>query len=196
MNDTIPKYHFPRSASGRFVLRINPGLHAALRNSARAAGLSLNEFCARKLAFPGAMLSGPALDAVARATQVVGDALLAVVAFGSWARREMSESSDVDLLVVLEREWKIDRSLYRSWDESPLLWNGHPVEPHFVYLPEPGQRLSGLWAEVAVEGLVLFDRDLVVSRRLADFRGEIAAGRVRRGHAHGQSYWVEVAEDA
>jgi hypothetical protein len=196
MNDTISGNQVQLSASGRFVLRIDPGLHAALREAARAAGLSLNEYCARKLAAPTSTLRGPALDAVARAAAVAGKALQAVVAFGSWTRREMSEGSDVDLLVVLERDRKIDRELYRSWDRSPLHWNGHLVEPHFVHLPEPGHRLSGLWAEVAVEGLVLFDRDLRVSKRLADFRGEIAAGRVRRGRAHGQSYWVEVAENA
>jgi len=37
---------------GRFLLRISPGLHAALREAATAQGLSLNDYCARKLAAP------------------------------------------------------------------------------------------------------------------------------------------------
>jgi predicted nucleotidyltransferase len=133
------------------------------------------------------------MEAVTRAAQVVGDGLLGVVAFGSWARREMAEWSDVDLLIVLERDRKIDRGLYRSWDEAPVYWDGHLLEPHFVHLPESGSRLSGLWAEVAVDGVVLFERDMQVSRRLAEFRREVASGRVHRRRSHGQSYWVGVA---
>ena len=55
-------------ASGRFVLRIEPGLHEALRNAARASGLSLNDYCARRLAAPtnGSEVGGAA-HAVRRA---------------------------------------------------------------------------------------------------------------------------------
>ena len=128
-----------------------------------------------------------------RAAEVAGDALLAVVAFGSWARQEMGENSDVDLLVIVEDGLRIDRKLYRKWDESPLAWNGHSLEPHFVHLPDSGNRMSGLWAEVAVDGLVLFERGLRVSTRLVEFRREIASGRIFRRRSHGQSYWVGVA---
>jgi len=193
MNDTIQKNQGTHSPSGRFVLRIDPGLHATLRKAARAAGTSLNEYCARKLSFPASMPTGPAIEAVTRATAVVGDALLGVVAFGSWARREMGKKSDVDLLVIVESGQEIDRELYRSWDKAPLYWDGHLLEPHFVHLPESGSRLSGLWAEVAVDGVVLFDRGMKVSKQLVEFRREIASGRIHRRRSHGQSYWVGVA---
>jgi hypothetical protein len=181
------------SASGRFVLRIDPGLHAALRKAALAAGTSLNDYCARKLAYASVVPEGPAVEAVTRAARVVGDGLLGVVAYGSWARREMLEWSDVDLLIVLERDRKIERALYRSWDDAPLHWNGCLVEPHFVHLPESGSPLTGLWAEVAVDGVVLFERDMRLSRRLAEFRRELASGRLHRRRSHGQSYWVGIA---
>jgi hypothetical protein len=124
---------------------------------------------------------------------VAGDSLLGVVAFGSWARGEAGARSDVDLLVVVERRVEIGRRLYQRWDEAPVSWNGRRVEPHFVHLPERGAHLSGLWAEVATDGVVLFDRGLVVSRLLVAYRHEIMAGRLVRRTVHGQTYWVEAA---
>jgi len=188
MNDSRPE-----QPSGRFVLRLDPGLHAALRQAARAYGSSLNEYCARRLALPVAGLVGPAGVGVARAAALAGESLLGVVAFGSWARGEAGVRSDVDLLVVVERRVEIGRRLYQQWDEAPVSWNGHRVEPHFVHLPEHGARLSGLWAEVATDGLVLFDRGLVVSRLLVAYRHEIMTGRLVRRTVHGQTYWVEAA---
>jgi len=41
--------------------------------------------------------------------------------------------------------------------------------------------------------VVLFDRDMNVSKRLVEFRREIASGRIYRRRSHGQSYWVGVA---
>jgi hypothetical protein len=183
-------------ASGRFVLRIDPGLHAALRAGAREVGLSLNEYCARKLALPAGSIAGPGADVVARAAGQVGDALLGVLAFGSWARRELSHGSDVDLLIIVEDGFHIDRGAYRAWDDAPLSWEGHPVEPHFVHLPERESRLSGLWAEVAIDGVVLFERGSIVSKRLAEVRQKIVSGDIVRRLSHGQSYWVEVGRDA
>ncbi len=190
--DTIPRSLDQKPASGRFVLRIDPALHVRLRQEARTGQISLNELCTRKLALPGSTPSGPTGAAVTRAVTVVGDALVGVVAFGSWARREMRDQSDVDVLLVVEDGRDIHRQMYRCWDESPVFWNGHPVEPHFVHLPHRGRRMSGLWAEVAVDGVVLFERELRVSSRLVEFRREIASGRVSRRRIHGQPYWVGV----
>jgi hypothetical protein len=175
------------------VLRIDPGLHSALREAARRLGLSLNDFCARKLAAPASNLGGPAADVIRRAASTFGEALVGVVAFGSWARYEHGAASDVDLLVIIEPSVPITRKLYRTWDAEPLQWDTHPVEPHFVHLPEPDTRVTGLWAEAAVDGIVLFDRDLSVSKRLAEIRRRIVAGELVRRHAHGQPYWVGVA---
>ncbi len=194
MDDTTQSSRDDSLPSGRFVLRIDPKLHAFLRAAAEESGLSLNEYCARKLAAPGSSVSGPAVEAMERAVDVLGGALLGVVAFGSWARDEMVERSDVDLLLVVEERTSLTRDLYRKWDAGARLrWDGHPVEPHFVHPPDPEERVSGLWAEAAVEGVILFERDLRLSRRLAEIRRRIAEGRLVRRDASGQPYWVEVA---
>ena len=156
----------------------------------------MNEYCARKLAPPTSDLPASAVEAVVKAEAVVGDALVGVVAFGSWARGELAQSSDVDLLIIVEDDLEIVRWMYREWDEDPLLWASHRVEPHFVHLPRPDAAMSGLWAEVATDGVVLFERRLAVSSRLVWLRQQIVAGRMSRRQIHGQSYWVEVARDA
>lgn len=182
-------------ASGRFVLRIPAGLHASLREAARAAGVSLNEYCARKLAAPlGALAEfGDASRVVERAADLCGDDLIGVVAHGSWARDELRDGSDVDVLVVVRPSKKIDRDLYRQWDEQPLEWEGRPVDAHFVTLTESDDQPGALWAEAALDGVVLFERGLSVSSRLARVRRDIADGRLVRQFSHGHPYWAEVA---
>jgi hypothetical protein len=193
ISDTIGRQGDGELPSGRFVLRIEPDLHLSLRETAKAEGLSLNELCVRRLALPESRLPPEAGRAVAKAADVLGPALLGVVAFGSWARKELAARSDLDLLLVPDGGIGIDRSLYRRWDEAPLAWEGHAVEPHFAHLPAPEDRITGFWAEVALDGIVLFDRDLAVSRSLARLRRRIASGEITRRLIHGQTYWVEVA---
>lgn len=186
MTDTIG---VDRPGSGRFLLRISPGLHAVLRSAAAGAGVSLNEHCARKLAAPGTP-EGPVFEIVQRATAQFGVGLMGIVAFGSWARGEASDQSDVDLLLVVGPEVAIVRRLYRPWDEAPLVWEGRPVEVHIVHLPELADPPLGLWSEAALEGVVLFERGLELSRRLVGLRRRIAAGDVSRRYANGVPYWV------
>jgi HicB family/Nucleotidyltransferase domain len=180
--------------SGRFVLRLSPELHATLRHEAAATGVSLNELCVDKLARPAGTASElePARTIVPRCAAVLGEDLMGVVAFGSWARGEAVTTSDIDVLVVVAATRDVTRELYRRWDEQPLAWDSHPVEPHFVHAPQ-AQHVGTLWAESAVDGIVLFERGLEVSRQLANVRREIVEGRLVRRVVHGQPYWAEVA---
>lgn len=185
---------FQKDPSGRFLLRIDPGLHGVLRRAAASAGVSLNDFCARVLAGPSgsASLWQGAADAVRHAAVCVGSALVGVVAFGSWARGEERAGSDIDLLVVVDGV-DVTRALYRCWDDTELLWEGRPVEPHFVRLPAADEVVAGLWAEVAIDGIILFVRDRALPARLARVRRDIISGRVVRRLADGHPYWVKAA---
>ena len=165
-----------------------PPLHTALDGAARAAGLSLNEYCVRRLAAGTA--DGDAATLVSRASSIASDSLKAVLLHGSWARGEATAASDVDALIVVDRSLQLDRALYRLWDTEPIVWKGRPVDAHFVHLPEEGA-FSGLWAEAAIDGRVLFDRDGSVSGHLNRVRRAIAEGRLLRRVAHGQPYWTQ-----
>lgn len=176
------------------MLRLRPGLHAVLRAAARTAGMSLNDYCARKLAAPTgnliALRGGSAV--VERAAELFGDRLIAVIAFGSWARGEMTAASDVDILIVVDASAPLTRELYRRWDEQPFTWEGHRVEPHFVHLRGMDEGATGLWAEAAMDGIVLFERGTETSRWLAQVRRDILAGRLVRRVIHGQPYWAGI----
>lgn len=180
-------------ASGRFLLRLPVQLHEDLRKAAHEAGLSLNELCCRRLAAPESVAPAEDAPAVRRAEEMFGELLLAVVAYGSWARGEAQRDSDVDLLVVLDPVVALTRELYRRWDERPLSIEGHPVEPHFVHRHESGRGWTGLWAEAALDGIVLFERGRDISRYLARVRRDVMDGRIVRKTVHGQPYWAEVA---
>jgi predicted nucleotidyltransferase len=195
MASSIKRMRVRSPASGRFVLRLPVELHAALRTAADAENLSLNEYCCRKLAWPGAIANHAdgAAAVVARANELFGHRLLAVVAYGSWARGEAQRDSDVDVLVVLDERSPITRELYREWDAHGLMVDGHAVEPHFVRLRSAEDPLTGLWAEAALDGIMLYERGLEVSRSLACVRRELISGRLTRKTAHGQPYWTEVA---
>jgi hypothetical protein len=184
-----------RRPSGRFLLRVDPGLHALLKAEARELGFSLNDYCARKLALPAdaAALADEGAAVVRRAVDIHGFHLAGVVIFGSWARGEAADGSDVDLLVVLDRTLPLTRSLYAPWDAGPLTWDGRPVEMHLAHLPAQGQPPSSIWAEVALDGIIVFERGRRLSAALASVRREIADGRFVRRVSQGQPYWVKVA---
>lgn len=189
--DTTVESRESRSPSGRFVLRIDPGLHGSLREAARAAATSLNEYCARKLASPGVWLDEEASALVERAASILGEALVGIVAFGSWVRGEHDATSDFDVLLIAADNLAISRQLYRRWDDAPgLSWQGLDVEPHFVHLLPEGEVPSGLWGEVATDGVILFERGFEVSTRLAEVRRGIADGDIVRRFAQGQPYWA------
>lgn len=179
------------SPSGRFLLRIDRSLHAKLRQTAQEAGLSLNELCARRLAAPVTDAVGPGAAIASRLAGQFGEALCAVIAYGSWAREEIASDSDVDVLVVVDHDVRITRELYRKWDEQSLSWWSRKVDVHFAHPPSKAEQAGGMWLDVAVDGVVLFDRDLSLSRTLAGIRSLIISGGISRHHAHGQSYWVE-----
>ncbi|MCY4660175.1 MAG: toxin-antitoxin system HicB family antitoxin [Acidobacteria bacterium] len=180
--------------SGRFLLRLPPPLHAMLEAAARDAGLSLNEYCVRRLATggPGALVEEPAAEVVARAARVAGDALIAVVLHGSLARREATAASDADVLVVVESSLALNRSVYRDWDSRPVTWGGRRVDAHFAH-PPADLAPNGLWAEAALDGIVLFERGRRLSAHLGRVRRAIADGRLVRRVVHGQPYWTAAA---
>ncbi len=173
---------------------MTPELHTALHKAAAASGESLNAYCVRHLKTVEIRSLGDedAMSLVGRARAVAGDALAAVVLHGSWARGEATAASDVDALVVVDSSLALCRALYRAWDAGRITWRGRRIDAHIVHPPRGGE-ISGLWAEVALDAVVLFERDWKLSSHLSRIRRAIAAGQLVRRVVHGQPYWSEAA---
>lgn len=186
--------------SSRFVLRMPPEMHAGLKKLARLQGISLNALLLQKLSLTHAPGQSDGLtssiDILLEALRKkFGERLVGVVLFGSAARGEMREDSDIDFLLVMDRREPIARNLYREWD---VLLKGafagqhlfSRVSPQFVHLPDISDGISSIWLECAIEGVVLLDRKRLISSALREIRGEISRGRYLRKMSHGHPYWV------
>jgi predicted nucleotidyltransferase len=197
-----------KELSGRFVVRIPPELHAELQAEARRHGESLNRVCVRRLS-AAERCSGPGSTTTAyagiiprsllrRIRQRFAEELVGIILFGSTARGDTTEASDVDLLLVLAPGSVLSRELYRRWDALSI--PSEPAEgvisPQFAVLPQEISDAGGLWYEVALEGIVLWERDWVVSSALRRIRAAMADGRLRRSTVHGSPYWVRNFEPA
>jgi predicted nucleotidyltransferase len=196
-----------KSDRATLILRLPVALHRRLKQEARSADLSLNEYCRGLLARRGGRSSGDApvspslslaggrsartvslADLVATLLAAWEGGIEGLVLFGSLARGRQTRESDVDLLVVLNRSTTLDRDVYARCQLPKF--DGREVSPLFAQIPEEGERVGGLWFEVALDGVVLYDRDLRLSRFLVHVRHLVADGRAKRMHTHGHPYWV------
>ena len=113
--------------------------------------------------------------------------LVGIALFGSTARGNDTQASDIDLLIALESGIRIERSLYDRWDRVVRL-SALPAErvvPQFVALPIPPAEAGGIWLEVARGGIVFYDREGRLARFLISLRDLSADGNVTRKTVHG-----------
>jgi predicted nucleotidyltransferase len=179
----------------KVLLRLPADLHPTLTQAAKAAGLSFNEFCVRRLRVAAHPEETSAVRALIleRAQVALGNRLRGVMVLGSWARGEAAQDSDIDVLIVIDAGTPLTRDLYRAWDAVPLTFEGRSIDAHFVHPAAPGAPATGLWCEAAMDGVVWYDPDGGLASRLADVRRLIADGKVVRSVAHGQPYWKGAA---
>jgi len=183
-----------KKLSGRFVLRTSPEIHASAKRRAAQLDISLNELCLRALKAyltqdtamegPDTCLEG---NLVSRAREHMGNVLRGLLLFGSTARGESRDGSDVDLLIVVSRELTLTRQLYAHWDRE---FTEGRLSPHFTHLPSSLEHAGSIWFEVAVDGILLFERERSISRFLGEIRRAIATGHLVRKTAYGHPYWL------
>lgn len=177
--------------SGKFVLRLDPEHHLKLKRQAQAKGLSLNQWINRLLQ------SERQPNQIQLNAEIIHqefrESLLGVILFGSVARGEALDSSDLDLLIVLRDECPIQRNLYQRWDSKILPRLSEKVSPQFSHLPNL-ESISSLWLEVALEGEILFDPTQQLKVTLIEIRRRISEGQYHRKISHGHPYWMRTAE--
>ncbi|MBN1962182.1 MAG: nucleotidyltransferase domain-containing protein [Deltaproteobacteria bacterium] len=195
--------------SGRFVLRLPTSLHAQLRKQALERGISLNSLCVERLAINESQNMVSADNVVSdvvsytdsQATSSLikacincfAEKLEGVVLFGSVARGEATAASDADLLIVLSQGSRIERSLYHLWEKleaAAISIKGHMVSPQFVALPASSSQFGGLWYEVALDGILLWDCKGAVAKALVFLRHQMLNGMISRHETHGHPYWI------
>ncbi len=189
------------SLSGKFVLRIPKNLHMTLKKRVEQEGVSLNALCTDALQSFGdagrpGFLPGNKPSSEKWILEAFGGSLLGLILFGSYARGEQREDSDVDLMIVLSDSTPLDRSLYALWDEKNPSGPGDRLSPHFVHIPERTDDAGSIWLEAAIDGIMLYDNEHAVGRFLSGLRRAIMTGMFRRGQAYGQPYWSNTAHEA
>lgn len=129
----------------------------------------------------------------------LGDALKAVVLFGSVARGEATPSSDVDLLVIVEGlpagrlaryEWvrEADEAVESSLQalrEQGIYGDISPL----LKTPEEAERTVPLYLDLVEDACILYEQDgffTAILERLCDSLERLGARRQRRGRVR---YW-------
>lgn len=173
-------------------LRVNKELSRKLKTQAARLETSINEYCISLLKQSVELkiqnTNNDIKHVVDHALSVFDKSLEAVVLFGSYSRGDNTEESDIDILVVLNKSIKITRDIYNKWS---ALSNkiSEKFSVHFVNLPDHLDSLSGLWCEVSLEGMVLYDTNLRTSKFLLKLREQILIGEYTYSYSHGQRYW-------
>jgi hypothetical protein len=174
--------------SGKFVLRTTPDLHQRLIESAASAGTSLNDICNQLLE---KALGQPASSIISiRELKELQDIYLplglsAILLFGSAARGTRTESSDIDVMMVMSDQTPIKRSLYRLWDHET-------INLHFAQPPVYGEPVSSLWLEVVRDcKIVWLSNDPKIKAALSFVRQSLLLEDYTRKESHGHPYWVK-----
>jgi predicted nucleotidyltransferase len=191
-----------KSPSGKFVVRLPPQVHQQLKSESLKRGLSLNELCQERLSLPHQIQSQRSsplpeivLTEILATTKELKLPIQGIILFGSFARGEQDETSDIDILLILSTEKKIERALYQEWDlafSNHRFFGPHEINVHFVYLPDDLKKCGSIWLECALEGLLVFEApEAKIQKKVLKIRNLIAQGRWRRKFAHGHPYWTE-----
>lgn len=177
-------------------MRVPQGLHQQLAKRSFEKGVSLNQLCVallRQASQQGSEESGvhPELRdrVLPRLQEKFKTALMGVVLFGSVVKQEDTQSSDIDVLIVL-KDVAIQRALYRWWDQHAEKINGQEVSPHFVTLPSDPKDISSLWLEVSETYQIVYQKDKKLESFLHHVYTLIQNGSVRKYWSNGHPYWV------
>ncbi len=172
----------------KILLRLPAHLHDAVRARAKVMNVSINSLLERYITrgVQGAYNEHAYSEIVEIAQQEFGPKFLGLLLFGSRARGDAHDTSDTDILMVVDSVTTIDRSTYRRWD------NRLPddLSLQIAHLPASASDASSLWLECALDGRILHDPTGRIASFLRQAREYITSGNVVRRTTHGQGFWV------
>ena len=190
-----------REFSGKLLLRIEPRLHNLLASRASKEHSSINMLCVRLISeglleqkkSPWWLEEGKKI--VPQLRHKFGTRLIGIAVFGSQVEGRATEDSDLDILIVLDADTPLQRSLYSWWDDA-IKWEGSvEVTPQFVLLPKNLEDAGGIWFEVAMASEVLWERGRKLSTMIKALRKLIESDHIRRYWSNGQPYWIRRGDE-
>lgn len=128
--------------------------------------------------------------------------LLGVLVFGSVARGDWTEDSDIDLLVVVEGwnkpTWERSRELAKAVEElrrmpeyRDAVERGFiPIIQHYPIDAEEARRTHRIYIDACMDGIVLYERDRFLTGLLSAFRQRMVDMKARRVCLPKGYYWV------
>ncbi len=126
---------------------------------------------------------------VSKLREGLGGDLVAVVLFGSRARGEAHEGSDWDVLVIARR--LPERTLERAIQLKQMLPPEHRGEVSLLAkTPEEFMsNLPDLYLDIALDGIVLYDTDEYMTKRLRFLKALIQRRGLQREREDGDLIW-------
>lgn len=126
---------------------------------------------------------------VSKLREGLGEDLVAVVLFGSRAREEAHEGSDWDVLVVARHlpGRTLERAIRLKWMLPP----GHRGEVSLLAkTPEEFMsNLPDLYLDIALDGMILYDTDEYMAKRLRSLKALIRRKGLWREGEDGDLIW-------
>lgn len=140
------------------------------------------------------------LPLVAACRRRWGDALAAVTLFGSWARGEQREFSEIDVLVVVDElplgRWErqalvaaVTDDIDGELDELREREGYRPYLHVVLETTEAAQRFHRVYLDMAHEGKIVYDRGGWFRHLMDDFAARLAVSGAGRRRLHGLIYW-------
>jgi hypothetical protein len=172
----------------RILLRLTKPLHDAVKARAAQEGLSINSLLESLISqgISNPLANNITESIIERARREYGKHFTGLLLFGSQARGDQHDTSDTDLLLVVSEELRIERSMYRAWDQ--FLPEG--ISLHIGHFPQSPSDAGSLWLECALDARILFDPTGAIKNTISSVRDFITSGAMVRRVTHGQAYWV------
>lgn len=174
----------------KILLRLPKPLHDAVKERALAEKTSMNSLLERYIA-QGVIQPMPQetyAEVVRTAHETFKEHFVGLLLYGSKARGDAHDTSDTDLLLVVDNEIKIERSLYRTWDTILPA----DISIHIAHLPSRPDEAGSLWLECALDARILHDPLGRIAHFLSETKEYITSGNVVRRVTHGQGFWVSI----
>jgi len=172
----------------RILLRLPAALHHLVQAKAQMLNASVNSVLVQAIEHGLSIGNVEKVEPliIKMAGEQFGQAFIGLLMYGSRARGDAYESSDTDLLLVVDRTVRIERDLYRPWDAALP----DDISLNISSLPESAEGAGSLWLECALDAKILYDPKGVLRRKLEEIKDLIVSGAFVRRTTHGQGYWI------